>query len=157
MMRLVLITAFGLLTAPFLGGLIIGLDRILTARLQSRIGPPLFQPFYDLGKLWRKERALANPWQAFCAHCYLAAASIALALFGLQSDLLLILFVQAVGALFLVIGAFSSGSPYSQVGAHRELLQILMSPTASRSSISINGTNLFCYGCPFCFWSSLWY
>ena len=125
MMRLVLITAFGLLTAPFLGGLIIGLDRILTARLQSRIGPPLFQPFYDLGKLWRKERALANPWQAFCAHCYLAAASIALALFGLQSDLLLILFVQAVGALFLVIGAFSSGSPYSQVGAHRELLQVL--------------------------------
>ncbi|MCM2286491.1 MAG: NADH-quinone oxidoreductase subunit H [Desulfobacula sp.] len=38
---------------------------------------------------------------------------------------MLILFVQAVGALFLVIGAFSSTSPFSQIGAHRELLQIL--------------------------------
>lgn len=124
-MRLILLTAFGLLAAPFLGGLLIGLDRILTARLQSRLGPPLFQPFYDLGKLWRKEWTAVNPWQAFCVHGYLAASSIALALFGLQSDLLLILLVQAVGSLFLVIGAFSSGAPYSQVGAHRELLQIL--------------------------------
>ncbi|MCU0580224.1 MAG: NADH-quinone oxidoreductase subunit H [Desulfobacterota bacterium] len=118
-------TALGLLAAPFLGGLLVGLDRILTARLQSRIGPPLFQPFYDLGKLWGKSRTLVNPWQAFGVHGYLAAASIALALFGLQSDLLLILFVQAVGTLFLVIGALASGSPYSQIGAHRELLQVL--------------------------------
>jgi ech hydrogenase subunit B len=43
----------------------------------------------------------------------------------MQSDLLLILFVQAVGAVFLVLGALSSTSPFSQVGAHRELLQIL--------------------------------
>jgi ech hydrogenase subunit B len=121
----ILFTAFGLLATPFLGGFLVGLDRILTARLQSRLGPPLLQPFYDLGKLWGKARTLVNPWQAFGVHGYLAAVSIALTLFGLQSDLLLILFVQAVGSLFLVIGAFSSGSPYSQVGAHRELLQIL--------------------------------
>jgi ech hydrogenase subunit B len=121
----ILFTIFGLLAAPFLGGFLVGLDRILTARLQSRVGPPLLQPFYDLVKLWGKTRALVNPWQAFGVHGYLAAASIALALFGLQSDLLLVLFVQAVGTLFLVIGALASGSPYSQIGAHRELLQVL--------------------------------
>jgi len=115
----------GLAAGPLLGGVISGLDRILTARLQARIGPPVWQPYLDVLKLFGKEKMVVNVWQAFCAYCYVAASAIALVLFFLQSDLLLILFVQAVGALFLVIGAFSSTSPFSQIGAHRELLQIL--------------------------------
>lgn len=115
----------GLLIAPILGGLLMGADRILTARLQSRIGPPLLQPFFDLFKLFKKEKMVVNVWQAFCVNCYVAAASISVGLFVLKSDLLLILFIQAVGAIFLVVGALTSTSPYSQVGAHRELLQIL--------------------------------
>jgi len=114
-----------LTVGPLLGGFVSGLDRILTARLQARIGPPPWQPFYDVLKLWCKEKTVVNVWQAFCAYCYVAAASIAVVLFVLQSDLLLILFIQAVGAVFLVVGALSSTSPFSQVGAHRELLQIL--------------------------------
>jgi len=115
----------GLIAGPVIGGLVSGVDRILTARMQSRIGPPVLQPFYDVVKLLGKEPLVVNVWQAFCAYCYIAAASIALVLFFLQSDLLLIFFVQAVGAVFLVVGALSSTSPYSQIGAHRELLQIL--------------------------------
>jgi ech hydrogenase subunit B len=115
----------GLAAGPLVGGVISGLDRILTARLQARIGPPVWQPFYDVIKLLGKEKMVVNVWQAFCAYCYLAASSIALVLFFLQSDLLLILFIQAVGAVFLVVGAFSSTSPFSQIGAHRELLQML--------------------------------
>jgi ech hydrogenase subunit B len=114
-----------LIAAPIVAGLLGGFDRILTARLQSRIGPPLLQPFYDLFKLFKKERMVVNIWQAFCVNCYVAAASISLGLFVLRSDLLLILFIQAVGAIFLVVGGLTSTSPYSQVGAHRELLQIL--------------------------------
>ena len=115
----------GLVAAPLLGGLINGLDRILTARFQARVGPPVVQPFYDVVKLLGKEKMVVNVWQAFCAYGYLAATAISVVLFFLQSDLLLILFIQAVGAVFLVVGALSSTSPYSQVGAHRELLQIL--------------------------------
>lgn len=114
-----------LMVAPLIGGLIMGMDRILTARLQGRIGPPLFQPFYDVAKLLGKERMVVNVWQAFCAYGYVAASILAVILFFLRSDLLLILFVQAVGAVFLVMGALTSTSPYSQIGAHRELLQIL--------------------------------
>ncbi len=125
MTRTAILIACGLAAGPLLGGLVSGLDRILTARMQSRIGPPLLQPFYDVVKLMFKESLVVNVWQAFCAYCYIAAASIALVLFFLQSDLLLIFFVQAVGAVFLVVGALSSTSPYSQIGAHRELLQIL--------------------------------
>jgi ech hydrogenase subunit B len=125
MIETAVLIPIGLAVGPLLGGLVSGLDRILTARLQSRIGPPLWQPFYDVIKLWCKEKTVVNVWQAFCAYCYVAAASIAVVLFFLQSDLLLILFIQAVGAVFLVVGALSSTSPFSQVGAHRELLQIL--------------------------------
>lgn len=115
----------GLAAGPVLGGIISGLDRIVTARLQARIGPPVWQPYVDVLKLFGKEAMVVNVWQSFCAYCYLFASSIAVILFFLKSDLLLILFVQAVGAVFLVIGAFSSISPFSQVGANRELLQIL--------------------------------
>jgi ech hydrogenase subunit B len=123
--RTALLIACGLIAGPLLGGLVSGLDRILTARMQSRIGPPVLQPFYDVVKLLAKEPVVVNVWQAFCAYCYIAAASISVVLFFLQSDLLLIFFVQAVGAIFLVVGALSSTSPFSQIGAHRELLQIL--------------------------------
>lgn len=125
MIRTAVLILGGLAAGPLLGGMIDGVDRILTARLQSRIGPPLLQPFYDVIKLLAKEKMVVNVWQAFCATCYLAATAMALVLFFMQSDLLLILFIQAVGAVFLVIGALSSTSPFSQVGAHRELLQIL--------------------------------
>jgi len=125
MMSNTVLVISGMVAGPLLGGLINGLDRIITARLQSRIGPPVLQPFYDVIKLLGKEKMVVNVWQAFCAYCYIAAASISLVMFFLRSDLLLILFIQAVGAVFLVIGALSSTSPFSQVGAHRELLQIL--------------------------------
>ncbi|MBC2715861.1 MAG: NADH-quinone oxidoreductase subunit H [Desulfobacteraceae bacterium] len=125
-MRETLLAIFiGLFATPLLGGLINGLDRIITARLQGRIGPPVWQPFYDVIKLLSKEKMVVNVWQAFCAYAYLSAAAISVVLFFLKSDLLLILFIQAVGAVFVVIGALSSTSPFSQVGAHRELLQIL--------------------------------
>jgi ech hydrogenase subunit B len=124
-MKTAVLAFCGLLAGPLLGGMVSGLDRILTARLQSRIGPPLLQPFFDVIKLLSKEMVIVNVWQAFCAFVYFAATSMALVLFFMQSDLLLILFIQAVGAIFLVVGALSSTSPFSQIGAHRELLQIL--------------------------------
>lgn len=115
----------GAVLAPLAVGVITGVDRRITARLQSRLGPPILQPFYDLGKLLGKEPMLASHWLAFCAFIYLAGAITAAVLFFLRADLLLIFFVQAVGSVFLVIGALSVPSPYSQVGAHRELLQII--------------------------------
>lgn len=108
-----------------IGVLAAGFDRILTARLQSRVGPPLLQPVYDVVKLALKEPLIVNAWQAFCACTTLAAAVLAWVLFFLQSDLLLVFFVQAVGAVFLVVGALAAASPYSHIGAHRELLQML--------------------------------
>jgi len=121
----ILLGTIGLLAAPLAGAIIIGLDRRLTARLQSRIGPPIAQPLYDVLKLLGKELVVSNVWQAFCAYSYLAGTAVAVFLFFAGSDLLVIFLVQAAAGIFLVVGALSSTSPFSQVGGYRELIQTL--------------------------------
>ena len=54
-----------LVAAPFVGGLLAGFDRILSARMQSRQGPPIMQPFYDVMKLWNKENIVVRRSQGF--------------------------------------------------------------------------------------------
>jgi ech hydrogenase subunit B len=110
---------------PLVGGLLAGVDRRLTAWLQSRYGPPVLQPFYDVLKLLGKQRMVVNPWQALSAYVYLAAAVTSVFLFFMQGDLLLIFFVLTIGAVFLVVGALAAPSPYSQIGGQRELFQML--------------------------------
>lgn len=107
------------------GGLLAGVDRRLTARLQSRQGPPLLQPFYDVLKLFGKAPCVTNPWLIFSSYVCLMASAIALLMFFMQGDMLLLFFVMTVGAVFKVAGALSADSPYSNVGAQRELLQML--------------------------------
>ncbi len=107
------------------GGLLSGVDRIVTARLQSRQGPPVLQPFYDVFKLFGKTHSVVNPWQVFCSFVYVTASALALLLFFMRGDLLLLFFILTIGAVFQVVGALTVNSPFSQVGAQRELLQML--------------------------------
>ena len=124
MFKLIL-ALIGLAATPVLGGLIAGLDRRITARLQSRFGPPILQPFYDVLKLLGKAPMVVNSWQVLCAYIYVVSSALAVFLFFIQGDLLLLFFVMTVGAVFQVVGALSVNSPYSQVGAQRELIQML--------------------------------
>ena len=115
----------GLAAAPFIGGLIVGVDRVITARMQSRFGPPVLQPFYDVLKLLGKTPSAVNAWLILCSYLTLMSSALAVFLFFFQADLLLIFFVMTIGAVFRVMGALSVNSPFSQVGAQRELLQML--------------------------------
>lgn len=121
----ILLIIVAMLLAPLVGGLIAGVDRRVTAWLQSRFGPPILQPIYDVLKLFGKKLMVVNSWQVFCVWVYFFSAAISLLLFFLQSDLLLLFFVLTIGAVFLVVGAMAVPSPYSQVGAQRELMQML--------------------------------
>jgi ech hydrogenase subunit B len=115
----------GLAVAPILGGLIAGVDRKITARMQSRFGPPILQPFYDVFKLLGKTPSYVNAWLVLSSYLALISSALAVFLFFFQADLLLIFFVMTIGAVFQVMGALSVNSPFSQVGAQRELLQML--------------------------------
>ena len=125
-MTKLLLGIVGLILAPFVGGLVAGVDRRITARMQSRFGPPIAQPFYDVLKLMGKSPMTVNAWLVLCSYLYLASSALAVFLFFAQADLLFIFFVMTVGAVFQVIGALTVSSPYSQVGAQRELLQMLV-------------------------------
>ncbi|MEG3055397.1 MAG: respiratory chain complex I subunit 1 family protein [Methanoculleus sp.] len=114
-----------LILAPVAGGLIAGLDRKLTARMQGRVGPPLLQPFYDVGKLFEKERVVVATAQNFYILAYLAFIVLSGALFFAGGDLLLTVFAFTLAHVFLVLGAYAAHSPYSHIGAERELIQVM--------------------------------
>ena len=64
-MKIVLSIAAYIIFAPVLGGLMSGVDRKITARMQGRQGPPIFQAFYDVIKLMKKETVYVNHVQIF--------------------------------------------------------------------------------------------
>jgi formate hydrogenlyase subunit 4 len=113
------------LLAPIVGGLVAGIDRKVTARMQGRVGPPLLQPFYDVGKLFQKEQIVVNPSQNFYITSYLVFIMVSGGLFFAGGDILLVIFAFTLAHIFLVLGAYSSYSPYSFIGAERELIQII--------------------------------
>ena len=113
------------LVAPVIGGLVAGIDRKITAHMQGRVGPSILQPFYDVGKLFEKEQTVVNETQIFYAICYIIFMIFTGALFFAGGDLLLVIFALTLAQIFLVMGAFAANSPYSYVGAERELLQIM--------------------------------
>ncbi|HEX7950511.1 MAG TPA: NADH-quinone oxidoreductase subunit H [Candidatus Limnocylindrales bacterium] len=116
-----------LVLAPLFGGLLTGMDRIVSARMQSRVGPPVLQPFYDVGKLLQKDVRSVNPIAEplLLGHVVFMALAGALVVGGV--DLLLTAFVFALAALCLVLAAGSVNSPYSFTGAERELIVLLSS------------------------------
>ncbi len=114
-----------ILLAPVVGGLIAGIDRRITARMQGRYGPPILQPFYDVGKLFEKEHIVVNESQIFYVICYFVFIIFTGALFFAGADLLLVIFALTLAAVFLVLGAYATDSPYSHIGAERELIQIM--------------------------------
>ena len=119
-------------------GLIAGwLDRKVTARLQWRVGPPWYQNFLDIVKLWGKETIVPEGAKAtFILAPYLGLASLALvatilgrALLWSQgtfsADLIVVLYLLTIPAISLIIGAASSRNPLASVGASREMKLVL--------------------------------
>jgi ech hydrogenase subunit B len=111
--------------APFVGGLLSGLDRKLSARMQGRIGPHVLQPFYDLYKLLKKQILVVNRYQVMLLLSFLVMVVGTGALFFGGFDLLLVFFVLTTASMFFVLAATVTNSPYAELGAQRELLQML--------------------------------
>ena len=114
-----------LLLAPLAGGLLDGLDRIIAARMQGRKGPPLLQPFYDLAKLFSKQMIAVNSVQMLLNLSYLIFLAIAGSMLFAGADILMCLFMLSTADMFLVMAASSDSSPFSTLGAGREMIQIM--------------------------------
>jgi ech hydrogenase subunit B len=116
-----------ILLAPICGGLLMGLDRIITARMQSRFGPPVLQPFFDVFKLLGKQNLTVNRFHSYYLFFFLVFMVVSGAMFFAGDDLLMVIFALIVADIFLVLSAYSTNSPFSSIGAERELLQMLSS------------------------------
>ena len=110
---------------PVVGCLLAGLDRIISARMQGRVGPPLLQPYYDVRKLFEKERVSVNSVEGVYVACALLFALIAGGIFYSGGNLLLCVFVITLSSLFFIMAAYSTRSPYAEMGAARETLQVM--------------------------------
>ena len=118
------IVAFTVL-APIVGCLLDGVDRKISARMQGRVGPSILQPYYDVRKLLEKERASVNTVEGTYIACALLFALVAGGVFFSGGNLLLCIFVITLSSLFFIMAAYSTRSPYAEVGAHRETLQVM--------------------------------
>jgi len=145
-----------IIVAPLLGGLLVGLDRKITARMQSRMGPPITQPFYDFIKLWGKAPFLSSRFQPMLAVGYFVFIFTAVIMLAFKQDLLLTLFTLTLADVCLIVSAYNSKSPYSNLGGRRELLSMLAyEPLMLLTAISIQVVtgsflvrDVFTYGKP---------
>lgn len=113
------------IVAPVLGCLLAGLDRKITARMQGRVGPPLLQPYYDVRKLIEKDNVSVNSSEGTYITCALVFTLLAGGIFYSGGNLLMSVFVITLSALFFIVAAYSTRSPYAEIGAGRETLQVM--------------------------------
>lgn len=127
----------GLLFTSVLGLIVGWVDRKVSARVQYRVGPPFYQNFLDVFKLFGKEVVLIenSPYLLFIAAPIVAFASVTItstligtaAFFniGIGGDLLFIIYFMVIYSVALILGASSTGNIYSSIGAGREMKMLL--------------------------------
>ncbi len=125
----ILITLLGsaafAVAATCVGCLLAGLDRKITARMQGRVGPPILQPYYDVRKLLQKENAGANSAIGTYIFWALIFTFVSGGIFFTGGNILLCVFVITLAEMLFIMAAYASRSPFAEVGAHRETLQVM--------------------------------
>jgi NADH-quinone oxidoreductase subunit H len=119
-------------------GLIVGwIERKVSARVQFRVGPPFFQNFYDVFKLWGKEIILIKntPYFIFVIAPIIAFATVIMTTtivgmtffygVGIGGDLLFIIYLMVIYSVAMILGASSTGNVYSSIGAGREMKMLI--------------------------------
>ena len=114
-----------ILLAPLLGGFLSGLERKIGARMQGRKGPSVWQSFRDVKKLFSKKSQQVNGGQMFLVISYFFFVVVTGALIFAGYDLLLAFFTLTTASMFLVAAGSCTHSPYSLIGANREMIQMM--------------------------------
>lgn len=123
--------------ATLYGLLIMGIVRKVMARIQGRIGPPLWQPIIDLIRTATVRTAISHGPMYYLGPVFRNAGAVGLLLvipivvgvpryenFSGTGDLLLAMYLMFFGSLGMALGAASSGQPHSPMGASRGLQQM---------------------------------
>jgi NADH-quinone oxidoreductase subunit H len=124
----------GFMFTSVVGLLLTWVDRFVSARVQWRKGPPVYQPFADMLKLLLKQTVvpagaskvtfLIAPIVGFTAMCITAVLLFYVNFFPRGSfvgDLIVLVYLFALPPLATILGASASRNPLSAVGASREM------------------------------------
>jgi formate hydrogenlyase subunit 4 len=121
-----------LLVAPFCEGVL----RKLTARLQSRQGPPVWQAYFDLLKLLGKEDLESGEsplMQRFAVYLSLATMLTVACLIPMgfpapmnqAGDALLLIYLLTLAGICTLLAGLAAGSTYSLLGISREMMAMI--------------------------------
>ena len=131
-MTFVINLGLALLGGPLLAGVV---RKMVKARVHSRQGPPIMQPFYDLFKLLGKEDLESSPSLVLrYAPMVALAAILAAALLtpmglkpplGGYGDMIVFTYFITIAGVMIIIAGVVSASPYSMMGAGREIMMHL--------------------------------
>ena len=125
--------------ALVLGIFMLSLERIVVAKLQGRIGPPIYQNFIDVIKLFNKEILIPkDAKEAVFKYAPLIGFAGMLAMLYFipipgvyegaksNSDLIILIYVMALPAIAHILGGGASSSPYAAIAVNRELKLMLV-------------------------------
>ena len=136
-----------------------GFMKTAKARLQTRLGPGILQPYRDLHKLLRKGMVVPNtaswlfhsaPYVVFLCTLLaglmvpMIAAEAPLSLFG---GVLAVVYLLGLGRFFLALGGLDTGSSFGGLGSSREMtISALAEPAMMLAvftvAIGVGSTNL---------------
>jgi formate hydrogenlyase subunit 4 len=121
--------------ALFLSPLCEGIMRKLRARIHSRLGPPITQPYWDLLKLMGKEDLRSTGGVVYASLPALTLGSLLLlatlipmgtaAPLAFAGDMIVVLYVAAMSGVLIMLTGFASASPYASIGSSREMMMLL--------------------------------
>ena len=139
--------------------LVKGFINKIEARLQCRRGASIFQPYYNLVKLLRKDAVVSetSSW-IFRATPYITFTSVliisllvpvlsAQVPLNFTGDIILIIYLFALARFFLVLTSLDTGSAFGGMGGSREMMVSSMAEPAMILSfftvaLTVNSTNL---------------
>ena len=138
------------LVALALAPALVGFIRWLKARLQNRRGAPIWQPYFEIRKLFGKEAVVshtaswlfrATPFVVFGASL-LVASFVPLVIVPagplVVGDLFAAVYLLLLGTFFLALAGLDTGSPFGGMGASREMTVVaLTEPTVALSIIAL--------------------
>lgn len=132
--------------APLLNGII----KKIKALSQKRKGPPLLQLYYDIFKLLKKDTVVsetsswifkAAPYVTFISALLaglFVPVSLKLSSVNFSGDIILIIYLLALGRFFMTLAGLDTGSTFGGMGSSREMMiSSLIEPSILVSVFSI--------------------
>lgn len=136
MLRIFLMSLLNIGIVLALSPLLEGIMRKIKARIHSRVGPPLVQPYYDLAKLFLKtDQETSGDYVQRSAPLVCLGSVLLAALFtpmgaaaplGFAGDAIVLVYLLTISAVSIILGGMTSGSPFAFVGANREMMLLLV-------------------------------